>query len=368
MNCKSLVILLACGAMARAAMGVDITLDLDGFANMSGGRVHGRSLTEPIVLPPEESQVALAGLEAGQTYQIDFLHNTGPGSSDFSITINDEGTGVARVTKGGGRHKMVTGFRPGDRILKLSTHDILYNANAGQTGKYFIAGLIKDHSLAADLGPQTWTVIPGTYHVDNLYNSGRGNEDYRFQVSSTGKVRPVQFQWSIDEDRVLDLYAGEYATFNKDEVHPRVATVQFRIEASSKINYHATHAASKPTQDGAVIVVDMPMTVGSGGLNIWSFGHNRIVASDFVQPNGKTWTGHETENDFHFVPWLRYDMARGFYFVTSDAPGQPAIIKTVSATAEGNYDGDGDALTVTITATILDPPEATTQPAEADEP
>lgn len=363
MRIRLSVIASACVLLVSPAWAVDITLDFNGFANAVGGRVHdGANLAEPITLPAEEPTVVLPGLEAGETYHVDFFHNSGRDGSDFSFTISASGMGVATVTKGGGRHKMLTGFRPGDTTLTLNTHEIVYNANAGQTGSYFVLGVVKAYTLKADLGPQTWTVIPGTYDVDNLYNSGVGNEDFRFQVSSTGRVRAMEFTWGVDKKHWQKMYAGEYATFRKNEVHPRVATVRFRIEASGPVNYHPTHVASKPTKKDNIIEVEMPMTVGCGGLNVWSFGNSRIIEADFIRPNGEPWTGYGTENDFRFSPWLRYDMKRGFYFATSLKPPKGKPVKTVSATAEGNYDDDGGPLKVTVTATIIDPPKPTTQP------
>ncbi|MAE61766.1 MAG: hypothetical protein CMJ49_10475 [Planctomycetaceae bacterium] len=353
--------------MVSPAWAVDITLDLNGFANAAGGTVHGVKLPRQIPLPADAPMVVLPGLEAGETYQVDFYHNAGRGSSDFSFTINAAGTGVAKVSRGGEKHKMVTGFRPGDTTLKLNTHQIIYNANAGQTGSYYVPGLIKPHTLKRDLGAQTWTVIPGTYSVDNLYNSGRGNEDFKFLVSSTGRVRSSDFSYSVDKKRSLKMNSREYAIFRKSEVSPRVVTVRFHIESSSPVNYHTTHTASKTTRKGNIIDVEMPITVGCGGLNIWSFEKVRVAESDYIQPDGKLSARTETINDFHFVPWLRYDMKRGFYFATSleppkGKPGKVKFAKTVRATAEGNFDDDGPPLKVTVTATIIDPPKPTTRP------
>ncbi|MHB0937943.1 MAG: hypothetical protein ACYC6A_16265 [Armatimonadota bacterium] len=347
--------LIVCGlalALAGSVLAGTVTLDMNGFANLTGGQVTGTGLEKAIPLPAKEGQVKLEGLQAGGTYQVDFFHNAGEGSSDFTFTMNAEGTGVAEVAKGGGKYDMLDGFTPGQATLKLKTFPINYNANGGQTGVYFIQGLVEAYKLEAGKGAQPLTAIPGCYSVDNLYNTGGGNEDFAFTVDSEGKVSGCESIYIIGKDEERKRNADEYAEFKDSAVNPRTAKVHFLIEGSGNVNFHGTHRVGEITGTAPVYEFDMPMTVGSGGLNLWSFGAWEVTGGDAVLFDGKPATGTKGENDYHFYPVLRYDLEKkAFHFETLHGPDT-----TVIGEAKGTYDGGDTPLSVKVTATIVPEP------------
>ncbi len=337
--------------LASAASAVDITIDMNGFPNLAGGQYSDSVSSDPAVKFTKDDQpLVIKDLKAGHTYNLDFYHNTGENGSDFAFTINEAGTGVDSVTLGGEKHTMVTGFKPGDTTLKLNTVDIVYNANSTQTGEYFISGLIPPYSMGFNSIPQKLKAIPGWYPVDNLYNSGGGNEDFHFLVNTDGSTGPLQEQ------------DAEYAEFDGNKINPRATLVHFKIEASEAINYHTTHAATAAQPNGTTYEFDMPMTIGSGGINLWSFGKSTVTKSNVMAPETKDQDGniekHKLEgttrdNDFYFMPRLRYDLTKKtFYFETTDAEGRS---DTAKAEAAGKYDDGEKPLTVTVTATIVKP-------------
>ena len=101
------------------------------------------------------------------------------------------------------------------------------------------------------------------------------------------------------------------------------------------------------TSAGNVYDLDMIMTVGSSGLNIWSFGRSKVLRSNVVAPDGKPLKDAEGVNDFHFCPRLRYDSKKGFFFATIDGPSD-----TATAEVGGRSDDGASTLEVTATATI----------------
>lgn len=345
-------------AFVSAASAVDVTVEMNGFPDLTGGHVATAVGSEPAIKFTKDDQtLVLKDLKAGYTYNVDFYHDSGEGSSDFSFVINDAGTGVDSVTLGGEKHAMVQGFKKGDTTLKLNTVDIVYNANSAQTGNYYIGGLIEPHTLGANSMPQKLKALPGWYSVDNLYNSGGGNEDFMILVNSDGSTGPYR-----DQD-------AEYAEFDGNKINPCAALVHFKIEASDAINYHPTHVPTAAVPNGTTYEFDMPLTIGSGGINLWSFGDYTVTRSNVMAPETKDKDGnvekHKLEgatgtNDFQFMPRLRYDLKKkAFYFETADAEGRS---DTARAEATGKYDGGEKPLTVTVTATIVKRTE--TKPAE----
>ena len=335
-------------AAPLTALAADVTIDMNGFPNRSGGHISGPGIEMRESFEGGAQKVVLKNVTAGGTYNVDFYHDSGPESSDFSFTVNEKGTGVASVGLGGEKHAMVKGFKPGDTTLVMNTQTIVFNVDGLQTGQFYIGGIIDPHTLPAGTGQLTLKAIPGTYSVDNLYNSNAGKEDYVFIVDSNGKTGPFNG-------------SEEYAEFKDNTVKARVCTVKIQLECTGPVLYHPTHTiVSEPKIEGGNHEFDMLMTVGGGGLNVWSFGKVLISGGDMANPDGKPSKGNSRDNDFTFYPTLRYDLKKKkFYFVTTAGPAD-----SVNAQASGNYDGDEKPLSVKATATITDK-APTTQPVKA---
>ena len=314
------------------ASAVTVVLDLNGFPNITGGQVYGAGLKEPIALTAGKQRIELPALQAGSTYQVDFFHNSGENSSDFAFTVNAAGTGVETVAPAAKKFTIVKDFKPGSATLKLNTHTITYNANSGQTGTYYIHGLLAP--IQGDKGPIKLAAMPGLYRVDNLYNSGQGNEDFSFIVDSDGKTSATGGN-------------KEYAEFSGSTVSPRSVKVHFQIWPSSPIAYHGTQKVLNAKSANNVYELDMLMTVGSSGLNIWSFGRSKVLKSDVVAPDGKPLQDKTGVNDFHFYPRLRYDSKKGFFFESTVGPSG-----TSGAEVTGSFDDGKTDLQVTVDATI----------------
>lgn len=330
-----------------------ITLDMNGFANLAGGQVTGPGLEQPIKMEPKADKVVLANLQADQTYGVDFFHNSGKQSSDFLFTMNAAGTGVESVKFAEGIDTLLDGFTAGQNVLKLKTHKVVFNANSGLTSVYFIQGAIQPYALAADKGPQELTLVPGYYAVDNLNNTGGGNEDFAFFVDAKGQAGPIDSAYPISKDEMRVRDANEYATFEKNAVSPRATKVKIHIEASVPVNFHPTGKIGEVTRNEGVMDFEMTMTVGAGGLNVWSFGKYEVTGGDVTLFDGKPAMGVKGENDYHFYPVLRYDLKKqAFYFETLHGPDI-----TVVGEAKGFIDGNVDPLTVKVTATIVPEPK-----------
>jgi len=334
-------------AMASSASAATVTLDFNGFPNLVAGQVGGPGLEAPIPLPAKAAKVEMVGLQAGGVYSVDFFHNSGENSSDFSFTINDAGTGVSEVSLGGGKHKMVTGFQRDATVLKLATFDVNFNSNSGQTGDYYIQGAVGAGSIGQSSKPQTIKVIPGYYAVDNLYNTNGGEEDFAFIVDDHGKLSAVGI-------------GDEFVTFDGNKVKPRAAQVHFKITASAPINYHPSHPTTEAVVKDNVYEFDMDLPVGGGGINVWSFGENTVAKSNLTlaettkEDGTKVVNKHEgvkSANDFLFFPRLRYDaQLKTFYFQTPD----PLVhAETATAEATGTFDGGETALTVKVEAKVV---------------
>lgn len=327
-------------ASASYAHALDVTLDLNGFPAVSGLQVNGTGFDKVQRFDTPPPQVVITNVQPGGTYSVDFFHNSGSGSSDFGFTIDAEGKGVATVTKGGGVHDLIDGFKPGATTLKLRTFDLVYNADGAQTGQYFISGLIAAHALKANEGPQTFKAIPGKYSVDNLYNTNGGKEDYQFSLDDKGKTGPVEGY-------------EMFATFEGSKVSQRVAWTKWTIVSPyGAINYHTSHVAErdKPVQDGDAYTYTfvMPIAVGGGGVNVWSFGDCTIDKSNLVDGKGESVTGTTTKNDGHTNPIVGHDEKGGYYFLTDKGP-----MKRLAAEISGMRDGGETPLAVKVSAEIL---------------
>lgn len=344
----------------------DITIDFNGFLNRRGGQVTVTGWEKPVRWEAGAAKFVLKDVPAGARCGVDFFHNAGEGSSDFSFVMNDAGTGVAAVGLGGGVHEMLVDFEPGDDTLTLRAFDIVYNANEGQTGEYFIAGLIDPHSLRAGSGPQTLRAVPGTYSVDNLYNAGAGNEDFHFMVddqgNTSGVVETVRVYTGQPREEIVDRRwqrdGNEYATYDGPNVNPRYAIVRFTITGTGRLLDHPTHQRIGTQREGGEITYDMPVTIGAGGMNLSSFGKYTIHNSNVIEPDGQPAEGRSGDNDYVFTPRLRYSEDEGFYFETTAGPS-----RTARGEATGYYDGNERPLSATVKAEIVKPAKATTQPA-----
>lgn len=350
------------GCLTSPAFAGPITIDMNGFPCMAGGHVNGTGLAAPIKIEPGQAKLVLDGLKPGGTYAIDFFHNSGENSSDFQFTLNAKGDGVESVTLGGGKHTMVTGFKPGDATLVLNTREIIFNANGAQTGPYYIQGLLAIHSLPPNLGPQKFKAIPGYYYVDVLYGSGGGTEDYSFTVDSAGNTSPGTTD-SFNENREPQpgLDPREPATFAGNTVSPRAALVHFKIVAPNPQNFHVYAAATPAKTDGAITEFDEVMGIGATTVLFWSFGPNTVVRSNIITGFNKPLVWTKSENDMVFAPRLRYDLKKNqYYFETTKGPSDTALAE-VSGTED---DKVTPLVGVEITATIIkgDATPASTQP------
>jgi hypothetical protein len=346
---------------------VTITLDKNGFADLAGGQITGTGLGSPVPLGTTTSPVSFTAV-AGGTYSVDFFHNSGAGGSDFSLTINGAGTGVATVGLGGGEHTMVTGFTAGDTTLTLNSHVITYNANGGQKGNYYINGLIPAHSLGINSPPQTKTTIPGWLAVDNLYNTGLNNEDYLFTAKSDGTVSAY----------TNTPHHAEFATFSGSTANPRFITVHYYVSASTNLSFVFTEFNGLPAPfnlsstilpSGTLRYIyqfDMVQTIGNEGQLFPDFGSNTVVGGNAMEPTGFGFSifdvgppqlGTTRVNDYQFRPRLRFtnDLSApftkdGFYFWNTNGFGP-----SVNAFVVGFKDGNTIPLTIAVDAAIPEP-------------
>jgi hypothetical protein len=247
------------------------------------------------------------------------------------------------VSLGGGEHKMVTGFKPGDTTLKLNTREITYNDGGRQKGSYYLAGATAAHTVPADKGPLKFLTIPGYLSVDNLTNTASGREDFAFTVDSEGKVGPRP-----------GAGAAEFAEFEGSTVRPRAARVMLTIRSVTPIVIDLSHAPISKTVEGNVTKLDMYLPIGGGGLSAWSFGPSRVVRTTLTRPDGKSAEGEQAVNDFRFYPIVRYDDQKGFMFETTRG-----LAKEVGAVVTGMTDDGKAELNVEFTATIVADPPAT---------
>lgn len=333
---------------SSAGFAADITLDLAGFPNKTGGQVTGTDLEKPIPTEPNKQSIKLNNLKPGGTYSVDFFHNSGVKGADFTFVVNPAGTGIESITPVSSEVKIFKGFKPGDSTITLVTFPIIYNANSGQVGGFFVHGLCDQ--LPAESGPQTFKALPGRYTVDNLTNHAAGTEDFAFMVGNDGKPEPVDG-------------SAEYLTFDGNKINIRATNVRFKIEASNPINYHPTHKPVNPPEPGTqdnVYEMDILTPVGGAGVNVWTFGNNKVEAGTALKPDGTKFLGTESGNDFVFAPRLRYSEADGFYFETTEGKS-----KSVWAESLGTNDDAVSALKVKVTATIQDAkPAPAPKPAE----
>ena len=320
---------------ASQSWALDVTIDLNGFPNKTGGQMTWHGMIEPVKFPPNQQHIVLRDLKPGISYSVDFFHNSGERGSDFIFQLNEKGTGVGSINAVPPKVEVLKDFKPGDTTLTLRTFPITYNANSGQKGAFFIHGVTDQ--LRAGAGPQKFMAVPGFYTVDNLSNHHGGKEDFSFFVDSQGKVSPTPEQ-------------EEYIEVINNEVHIRATNVHFKVEASNPINIHTSHKLHGPlVRENNVYEFDILVPVGGAGVNVWTFGQNKVEASNSLRPDGTKLVGFETTNDFQFAPRLRYTEKDGFFFDTTDGKS-----KSVWAEAMGMSDDTTTNLQVKVTATVKD--------------
>lgn len=302
-----------------------VTLELNGFPNEMGGRVEGPGLAAPVPIPPRAARVSVPGLRPESFYEVRFNHDpelpdSDRGSSTFSFLTARGARGVDSVSLGGGIHWMVKEFQEGATTLSLRTYPILYNANSGQTGLYYVHGLVKPHSLPAGQGPQRWLALPGRYVVDNLSNTAAGWEDYAFSVDSEGRVTPSPLPVPEDSAASAPFFAqsDEYAEFAGSTIRPRSVPVSFRVQSTAPVQAIPTHGVTRDTSRAGELAMEMRLPIGGGGLNVWSVRSHRVEGGTLLYPTGKPAQGSQHDNDFLFYPVVRYDsQTRSFYFATT---------------------------------------------------
>jgi hypothetical protein len=369
MKCHRVVLggLLAVVLSATNTHAVTITIDKNGFADLAGGQITGTGLGSPVPLGTGTNAVSFTAV-AGGTYSVDFFHNSGVGGSDFSLTVNGAGTGVATVGLGGGQHTMVTGFTAGDTTLTLNSHTITYNANGGQKGNYYLNGLIQAHTLGQNSPPQVKTAIPGWVAVDNLYNTGLNNEDYLFTVRSDGTVGAY----------TNAPHHAEFATFDGSSVNPRSVRVHYTVQSSTNLGlvgvsyiYPIENFSSQVLPSGDLRYIyrfTMVHTIGNAGHLFADFNTNVVLGSSIMGPTGFGFSifdpgpsivGTTRANDFLFNPRLRFtnDLSApfaidGYYFQNANGLGWSA-----NALVTGASDGLAGLppLTIAIDAAIPEP-------------
>lgn len=333
---------------AQNARAIDVTIDTNGWAPLGNILVSGPGA--PGYLGTTAGTYLMTGLSPNTNYSVDFTHNPSTDSPDFRFTT-DNTSGVASVTTsayGAGPHTMVTGFTSGDSTLVLNTHSITYNANQGQTGSYYVPGLISSQGQGS--APVTVTALSGGYNVDNLYNTGAGNEDYAFAVDSSGNVI------AGTGTNAKGIPYSEFATFSGSDVNVRYETVHFVVDSSDPITINQLQVRDNIVVDGNTVEWDQRMTIGSGGFFSSSFGSYTITDANIVQPDGSPWLGYSDTNDFDFRPLLRYDgysNVNGFYWEgqgPSTSIYYPGNFPHAYATATGFFDGNTVALVATANA------------------
>lgn len=327
---------------------VDILFQKNGFADLSSGQVTGTGIGAQSI-GSNATDVLLTGLVAGGSYSVDFFHNSGALSSDFGFTL-DGGGNIATIGLGGGAYTMATGV--GSTTLGLNTFSVTYNANQGQTGNYFINGILPasgNNSL-----PQTVTLVPGLKIVDNLYNTGGGNEDYRFIVDSSGNaVIPAGVGGGPTAIPLSEYASASGATVNINHI-----IAHYTVVASAPITINLYQPSLAPiVVNGTTYDFDIDLTVGNAGFFISSFGAYTIDGGNAVHQDGVLWTdpSHNTGgNDYPFLPMLRYDAsyANGYdYYFVNGTGG-----KVATGSATGFFDGNVTPLSVSVTATLIPEP------------
>jgi hypothetical protein len=345
---RTLIAALALGSFALAgtpAFAADVLLQKNGFADLFGGQITGTG-GYFMSLGTTATDVNLTGLTAPGTYGVDFFHNAGANDSNFTFSIDGAGNVTSITTNGNGAGSYTVATGVGTQTLSLNTHPFTYNANGGQTGQYYIQGLINSQVG----GSASFNVIPGIAVVDNLYNTGAGNEDFTFAVDSDGNAAiPIGNSGPVSHP----IPWGEYATVNTDgqiDVNHKIA--HFVIEASAPIAFVYHQALSNFTAVGNTYEFDLDLTIGNGGINIYSFGTHTITGGNAIRPDGTLYLGGGSTNDYLFYPQLRYDGTE-YYFENGDDAGNKATGQAV-----GFFDGDTNPLTVNVTAYLPEPASA----------
>ena len=356
--------LLLLASSVQSARAIDITLNKNGYASIANGQLTGTGIIIPQTLGNTSAPASFTGLLANTTYSLDFFGTSGTGSSDFSFKVNAAGTGIESVSLGGSVNNMVVGFNPGDTTLMLNTGPIVTNANQKMNGNHSVNRLYANSGVNYPATPNI--AVPGIYAVDNLYNSGSGNEDFQFKVNDT-------FQTSA-ETGVAGPNPGipfsEYATFSGNQVNVRSELVHFIVDTNVAMA-GAIHSTSPmlnytTSMGGTHIEFDMNLMIGAGGIFFSDYGNFDTISSNAFRPDGSAYDTYSGINDFAFYPTLRYDgtsNANGYYWL---GPG-PGIENEVTAYVEGFRDGNLIPLNLTVTAIMpafvpppLPAPEPTT--------
>lgn len=380
-------VLVALGAGAHA---IDITLDKNGYEPVAGGQVTGTGLPAPIPIRVDAKPLLLPGLQSNGVYSVDFFHNAGLGGSDFTFTINAEGTGIDSVSSGGTTFVVVKDFAPGATNLVLNTFPVTFNANRTMS-YYYVGGLIAYGSVT-NSEPITRPALPGWYRVDNVFNSGEGNEDFSFVVKPDGTVAPDTGRF-VHKDYVPGAsnegYAflmnadgtgswvftnapnyEEYARFEGSQVYPRACHIHFRVESSTNnpapFTYtwqpllHPTNYVRPAGDLPFVYEFDVVLPPGNSGKPFNELGSNTVVRSNVMQPAagsihtpGPPLEGTSSPGDFYFRPRLRHGVPVGS--VSTNAAfywqGTSGASNVAFAVVEGVFD-DGTPVKMSVTATI----------------
>lgn len=335
---RSLWVLLAVvllSVMPALVLADGVTIVLNGYPNVGGARVHGPGVS--LVIPEGAEKAVVTGTKASQIYTVTFAGQSGEGSANFSFAMNENNKGVAFVDLGGQVHEVVKNFQPGSSTLLLNTRRITLNANSGQTAQFLVIGLAKTQSMKLNPGPIDVMALPGVYAVDNVQNGGAGNEDYRFTVNDRGIVGAVPG-------------SEEHAAFEGSSIKPRAVMVQYIVEAPKALHVISAYPPVTSEFENGMLrhVIEARVAIGSGGINVASFGNHTVDESNLIKPDGKPLKGDTSKNDLLFRPRMRFAADKGYFFDTTDGPSQ-----TVTATASGFYDDNITPLQVTVKATIL---------------
>ncbi len=350
---KLIVASLALAASTSLA-GAGITIDLNGFPAHTGLQIGDG--VNPLVYQSFSSpgaSISLGTLLPNTTYNMDWYHNSGVGSSDsYFITgaTGDEVVFVSNNQYNAGPASMATGFTPGDSTIYMNTQTVTYNANnvanvSGQTGTYYING--STGAIGANAGPQIIKALPGYVSVDNLYNPGQSTEDYAFFVGDGTTSAMPGFE--------------QYAGFSGLSVSPKSIIAHFKVESDHSLgtiylSYKQPVFNTATVQSGPTTweyTFDIVLTPGNAGQLIADFenGQNQTFGAtgDAVKGDGSPWAGSVVVGDVSWAPKLA-QAGDLYWFVTTGGPSN-STFSTISGTLDGS-----DPVNLTITATLIPEP------------
>ena len=331
-----------------------VTIDLNGYPANFGVYVNDGATTEYITFGSPGATINLGTLDPNKRYYIDWFQNSGANSSDMYFDTGATGNEVIAVSTNQynvGSYQMVTGFTPGDATLVMNTQTLTYNANnvpnvSGQTGIYYLHGSTNAYAIPGNAGPQTVKALPGSVHVDNLYNPGQFNEDYGFIVNDSGGAAAA---------------AGyeQYASFSGSNISPNSIVADFHVTSSGPLPVVFV-AYQQPPFD-AVVVQNGPatweytfsivLTPGNAGQLLADFQNGQpqtFIGGDAVKGDNSPWLGTVVNGDVMFAPKLQL-IGGIWHFVTTNGLS-PTTFSTITGTDDG-----GNPITVTISATVPEP-------------